>query len=163
RIPTCERGCGRTDCSASNNSPGRLRPARRLVCSRKRRMLPARPLRFCMVTTFYPPYHFGGDGMFVYRLAETLAARGHRVDVVHPVDAHRLHPPAEPEVAFSHHPNVTRYPLKSAWPLAAALAAHQLGRPAGYGRRLREILNGQTYDVIHYHNVSLMGGPGVLR
>ena len=20
-----------------------------------------RPLRFCMVTTFYPPFHFGGD------------------------------------------------------------------------------------------------------
>jgi glycosyltransferase involved in cell wall biosynthesis len=116
-----------------------------------------------MVTTFYPPYYFGGDSMFVYRLAETLAARGHRVDVVHSVDAYRLQHPAEPEVTFSHHPNVTRHPLKSAWALAAALAAHQLGWPAAYGRRLREILNGQTYDVIHYHNVSLMGGPGVLR
>ena len=31
-----------------------------------------RPLRFCMVTTFYPPYHFGGDAVFVHRLAEAL-------------------------------------------------------------------------------------------
>lgn len=116
-----------------------------------------------MVTTFYPPYHFGGDGMFVYRLAENLAAKGHRVDVVHSVDAYRLQHPADPEVAFTHHPNVTRYPLESKRRWAAALAAHQLGRPAWYGRRLRAILNGQSYDVIHYHNISLMGGPGVLR
>ena len=30
-----------------------------------------RPLRLCFMTTFYPPYHFGGDAMFVYRLAQT--------------------------------------------------------------------------------------------
>ena len=34
-----------------------------------------RPLRFCLVTTFYPPFHFGGDGVFVYRLAQALAER----------------------------------------------------------------------------------------
>jgi glycosyltransferase involved in cell wall biosynthesis len=101
--------------------------------------------------------------MFVYRLSEALAARGHRVDVVHSVDAYRLQHPTEPEVAFSHHPNVTRHPLRSAWPFAAALAAHQTGRPATYGRRLREVLEGRRYDVVHYHNISLVGGPGVLR
>jgi hypothetical protein len=26
-------------------------------------------MRFCMVTTFYPPYHFGGDAVFVQALA----------------------------------------------------------------------------------------------
>jgi glycosyltransferase involved in cell wall biosynthesis len=116
-----------------------------------------------MVTTFYPPYHFGGDGVFAYRLAEALAARGHRVDVVHSVDAYRLAHPAEPEVAFDHHRNVKRYPLESARPRASALAAHQLGTPAGYAPRLRELLDGPGYDVIHYHNISLVGGPGVLR
>ena len=29
---------------------------------------------FCMVTTFYPPYHFGGDAMYVYRLAQRARA-----------------------------------------------------------------------------------------
>lgn len=121
------------------------------------------PLRFCLVTTFYPPYHFGGDGVFVHRLAEALAERGHRVDVVHSVDAYHLQHPAEPEVAFTHHGNVRRFALESARPRLSALAAHQLGRPALYARHLREVLEGQPYDVIHYHNVSLMGGPGVLR
>ncbi len=27
-----------------------------------------RPLRFCMITTFYPPYNFGGDGILVHQL-----------------------------------------------------------------------------------------------
>lgn len=115
-----------------------------------------------MVTTFYPPYHFGGDAMYVYRLSEALASAGHRVDVVHSVDAYRLQHPADPEVLFAHHANVARHPLESARPALAALAAHQLGRPALYDEPLRRILEGDRYDVIHFHNVSLMGAPGVL-
>jgi glycosyltransferase involved in cell wall biosynthesis len=122
-----------------------------------------RPLRFCMVTTFYPPYHFGGDAVFVYRLSEALAARGHQIDVIHSADAYRLQHPAEPEIAFTHHPNVTVHPLRSKHPQFASLSAHQLGRPAAYARRIRRIMDAGNYDVIHYHNISLMGGPGVLR
>jgi len=116
-----------------------------------------------MVTTFYPPHHFGGDAMYVYRLTEALAERGHAVDVVHSVDAYRLQHPAEPEVAFAHHPNVTRHPLESRRPKLAALASHQLGGPALYRGRLRDVLERRRYDVIHYHNVSLLGAPGVLE
>jgi glycosyltransferase involved in cell wall biosynthesis len=116
-----------------------------------------------MVTTFYPPYHFGGDGVFVYRLTQALAERGHSVDVIHSIDAYRLQHPAEPEVAFSHHPNVTRHALRTKRPRLSTLASHQLGNPASYSRQLRELLDEGNYDVIHYHNISLMGGPGVLR
>jgi len=119
-------------------------------------------LSFCMVTTFYPPYHFGGDAMYVYRLSEALAARGHRVDVVHSVDAYHLQHPAPPEETFAHHANVRRHPLRTRRPMLSSLVAHQLGRPALYAGRLREILEARRYDVIHYHNVSLMGAPGVL-
>src|SRR5215813_644896 len=42
-----------------------------------------RPLRFCMITTFYPPYHYGGDALFVQQLSNELAARGHQVEVIH--------------------------------------------------------------------------------
>jgi glycosyltransferase involved in cell wall biosynthesis len=116
-----------------------------------------------MVTTFYPPYHFGGDGVFVYRLSEALAERGHSVDVIHSVDAYRLEHPAEPEVAFSHHANVNVHALRTKSPKLSALASHQFGSPAIYSPQLRELLDGGNYDVIHYHNISLMGGPGVLR
>jgi glycosyltransferase involved in cell wall biosynthesis len=119
-------------------------------------------LRFCFVTTFYPPYHFGGDGICVYRLAEALARRGHRVDVVHSRDAYHLAHPASPEIDFEHHPNVSVHGLHSARPGLTSLVSHQTGRPAGYGPRLRELLEDGEHDVIHYHNISLMGGPGVL-
>ncbi len=116
-----------------------------------------------MVTTFYPPFSFGGDGIFVYRLAQALAERGHRVDVVHSEDAYRLQHPDDPQIHFPEHANVRRYPLRSRWPMLNALSAHQLGAPAAYRAQLRAVLEGNRYDVIHYHNVSLMGGPGVLR
>jgi glycosyltransferase involved in cell wall biosynthesis len=116
-----------------------------------------------MVTTFYPPYHFGGDGVFVQQLAAALAGAGHAVDVIHSIDAYRLNQPAEPEVAFAEVPGVVRHPLRTARPFWSSLAAHQLGRPAAYGRELRRLLEAGRYDVIHFHNVSLLGGPGILE
>ena len=123
----------------------------------------ARRLRICLVTTFYPPFHFGGDGVFVQRLAAALAEAGHAVDVVHSIDAYRLHGPREPPVAFAEVPGVVRHPIESARPFWTSLAAHQLGNPAAYSRQLRALLDGDRYDVVHFHNVSLMGAPGVLK
>ena len=40
-------------------------------------------LSFCMVTTFYPPYHSGGEAMYIYCLSNELARRGHRDDPSH--------------------------------------------------------------------------------
>ena len=121
------------------------------------------PLRFCLVTTFYPPYHFGGDAIFVHRLAEALAARGHSVDVIHSEDAWRLKHQSEAPAEWPQHPLVRRHPLKTRYPFIAATASHQLGQPVAYGKRLRRLLDDGNYDVIHFHNISLMGGPGVLR
>jgi glycosyltransferase involved in cell wall biosynthesis len=119
-------------------------------------------LRFCLVTTFYPPYHFGGDAAFVHALARALAARGHAVDVVHSVDAYRL-AARETRPGYTETPGVRRLPLETAVPHLSALMAHQTGTPGPYRRRLREILEGGGYDVVHFHNVSLIGGPGVFH
>src|SRR5262249_51392312 len=42
-----------------------------------------RPLRFLHVSTFFPPYSFGGDAVYLWRLANALAEDGHLVDIVH--------------------------------------------------------------------------------
>jgi glycosyltransferase involved in cell wall biosynthesis len=121
----------------------------------------ARPLRFAMVTTFYPPFSFGGDGQYVRRLAHALARRGHHVDIIHDADAYRLlsggdDPPAPPEP-----PGVTVHALRSPAPALSCLATQQLGRPVVHRARIRRIL-ARGFDVIHFHNVSLVGGPGIL-
>jgi glycosyltransferase involved in cell wall biosynthesis len=114
-----------------------------------------------MVTTFYPPFSFGGDGMYVRRLCHALASRGHSVDVIHDIDAYRVgggqarEPLAEP-------PGIRVHGLRSRSSLLSTLATQQLGRPLVHGATIRRLL-GEGFDVIHFHNVSLVGGPGVLE
>lgn len=120
-----------------------------------------RPLNFLHLTTFYPPYHFGGDAMYIYRLCHALGELGHHHDVVHCVDSyHALHP-AQPEIAFAEHPNVTRHELRSPLKTLSPLLTQQTGRPLLKRRPLREVMNSKPYDVVHYHNISLLG-PTVL-
>ncbi len=118
-------------------------------------------MRFALVTTFYPPANFGGDGVFVRQLARALAARGHAVEVIHCLDAYRALSRHAPEASFAGDPGVTVHRLESRLGPLSPLATQQSGRPWLKRRRLREIL-GRGFDVIHFHNVSLVGGPGVL-
>jgi glycosyltransferase involved in cell wall biosynthesis len=116
--------------------------------------------RFCMITTFYPPYSFGGDGIFVHRLANELAHRGHHVEVIHCRDAYRLLARREPSAPYADHPNVTVHGLESSWGMLSPLATHQTGFPLFKAARIQEILR-SGFDVIHYHNISLLG-PKIL-
>jgi glycosyltransferase involved in cell wall biosynthesis len=114
-----------------------------------------------MITTFYPPYHFGGDGVFVQRLSGELARRGHAVEVIHCLDSYRLLAGARPVPEAVPHPGVTVHGLHSPYGPLAPLLTHQTGRPLLHAARIREIL-ARRFDVINYHNVSLVGGPGIL-
>jgi glycosyltransferase involved in cell wall biosynthesis len=121
-----------------------------------------RPLRFCMITTFYPPYNFGGDGIFVQQLSNELARRGHQVEVIHCIDTYRLLAGREPAGRYENHPNVTVHGLESRFGPLSPLATQQTGHPALKSGRIRQILD-RGFDVIHYHNPSLVGGPKVLE
>jgi glycosyltransferase involved in cell wall biosynthesis len=120
-----------------------------------------RPLRFCMITTFYPPYHYGGDAVFVQRLSNELAQRGHHVEVIHCVDSFRLSGAGQPRDAGEQHPDVVVHSLKSRWGVLAPLSTFATGIPLLQRKAIRRIL-AAGFDVIHYHNVSLVGGAGVL-
>lgn len=121
-----------------------------------------RPLRFCMITTFYPPYNFGGDGIFVHQLSNELARRGHHVDVVHCIDAYLLLARKEPSETYQNHPNVTVHGLKSPFGFLSPLATQQTGLPLFKSSQIRQVMK-KGFDVIHYHNISLVGGPKILE
>lgn len=117
-------------------------------------------MRFCHVTTFYPPFNFGGDGILVQQICEGLVARGHAVDVVHCEDAYRLKGAAVTQERPDS-PGIRRHVLRSGWGMLSPLVTQQTGRPGLKRRRLQQILSAH-YDVVHFHNISLVGGPGVL-
>lgn len=119
--------------------------------------------RFCFVTTFYPPFNFGGDGIGVQRLARGLARRGHAVTVVHDADAYDVLAPGPPPAAAPPDPyGVKVVTLRSRLPLLSTLLTQQTGYPVVNRSRLRRLVDEGEFDVILFNNVSLIGGPGVL-
>lgn len=119
-------------------------------------------LRFAMVTTFYPPNHFGGDATFIRRLAHALVRRGHSVDVIHDVDAFELLYDGPEPAPLDEPEGLTTHPLRSRFGKLSCFLTQQTGRPVVHGARIRKILDEGDFDVIHYHNISLVGGPAVL-
>ncbi len=119
-------------------------------------------MRFCMITTFYPPHHFGGDAIFVYRLSHLLADRGHEIEVFHSEDAFRALGGVEAGRGYPEHPRVRRTALRSRLGVADLLAVQQLGRPAAHTRALSSLFEPGRFDVVHFHNASLMGAPALL-
>jgi glycosyltransferase involved in cell wall biosynthesis len=121
----------------------------------------SRPLNFLHLTTFYPPYSFGGDAMYIYRLVHALGDLGHQSDVIHCVDSYRLLHPAEPEIKFDEHPNVTIHGLRAGYGWLSPLVTHQSGTPYLNRKRIQAVFNKKKFDVIQYHNISLLG-PKIL-
>lgn len=118
-------------------------------------------LRFCMVTTFYPPHSFGGDGVAVQALARALVRRGHHVTVICDEDAYRALAPSPVEAA-PEDDGVTVHRLRSRVGPLSILMTQQSGRPVVHGARIRRLIAEGDFDVVHFHNVSLVGGPGIL-
>jgi glycosyltransferase involved in cell wall biosynthesis len=114
-----------------------------------------------MVTTFYPPHNFGGDGIYVQRLSNELARRGHDVTVVYSPDAYGALG-GQTSSAPDGGANPTVRPLRERLGRLPVLVTYLTGRPGFRARELREVFR-NDFDVVHFHNVSLVGGPGVLR
>jgi len=119
-------------------------------------------LRFAFLTTFYPPHNFGGDGVGIQRLARGLAALGHQVTVIYDAEAYTFLAGREPAPADEVE-GVEVIPLRSGFGAASLLLTQQLGRPVMNGRAIGRLLDDGGFDVINYHNVSLIGGPGLFR
>ncbi len=118
-------------------------------------------MRFLMATTFYPPHHFGGDAIYVRQLTEALRARGHSVDVVYCRDSYRISGGRNEYVGGDHSESGDIIQLESRFGSLSPLLTQITGRPFLKLPKLKEIF-GRPYDVVNFHNLSLIGGPGIL-
>ncbi len=119
-------------------------------------------LKFCFLSTFFPPQHFGGDAVFLANLANALVADGHHVEVVHCADSFEVLRGNVAPSPFPVDPRVTVHTLRSPLGALSPLLTYATGRPLLKSDRLRQIL-AQDFDVVHWHNLSLVGGPGALK
>jgi len=111
--------------------------------------------RIVMASTFYPPYHLGGDAVHVRYLAEELVRRGHEVHVVHSLDAFALKVRGkEPKVVRS---DVHTHPVNTSLGATSARMTYVLGTNRAAERELDRVVREVRPDWIHHHNISLLG------
>ena len=118
-------------------------------------------MRILHVTTFYPPSSFGGDGVFVQNLARHQAADGHQVDVVHCRDSFRLLGGSHDAPAIDSAVRV--HTIQSSLGALSPLYTYVTGSPGSKSGFIQRILDKRQPDLIHFHNISLIGGPALLR
>jgi glycosyltransferase involved in cell wall biosynthesis len=119
-------------------------------------------MKFCMLTTFFGSHSFGGDAAFVDRLARSLARHGHEVHVIHCRDAFEIVRGDQTPRHYEPPPGVVIHPLESRFGMLSPLATHQTGQPYFKLGAIRSLLATIRPDVVHFHNLSLIGGPGLL-
>ena len=117
-------------------------------------------MRFCMVSTFYPPHHFGGDATYIRALSRALVDRGHAVEVIYCQDAYNVRGQSRPAVN-SADDGVIIHRLASRFGILSPLFTQQTGHPGLKHAALKKILS-RDFDVVNFHNISLVGGPSIL-
>lgn len=112
-------------------------------------------LKFLFTSSFYPPYHLGGDAKHVQYLAEELVRKGHEVHVLHSIDAYRMKRRSQlPKRTISEgvitHPVITRLSL-------TPYEAYMLGNSRTIGKQFQTLVKQLKPDVVHHHNIALLG------
>jgi glycosyltransferase involved in cell wall biosynthesis len=119
-------------------------------------------MKVCMITTFFGAHSFGGDAAYVERLSSALCRRGHEVHVYYCVDAWKAVRGQHPPRAYTAPAGLHIHPLESPFGILSPLATQMTGFPFFKTGALKEALDAPSTDVVHFHNISLVGGPGVL-
>lgn len=120
-------------------------------------------MKICMLTTFFGKHRFGGDAVYVDRLSRGLIRAGHEVHIIHSVDAFQTVKGAESQKSFRPADGMHVHPIKTKIPTLSTLWNHQTGSMGIKGTRIRSILAQHEFDVLHFHNISLLGGPKLLE
>ena len=119
-------------------------------------------MRFCMITTFFGAHRFGGAAVIVDRLSRALLRRGHQVEVIYDVDAYELARTGEAPYAYAPPDGLRLHPIRSWAGALSPLWTHQTSRMGPTQREIQRIIDSGAFDVIHFHNISLIGGAEIL-
>ena len=113
-----------------------------------------------MLTTFYPPFTFGGDqdrGRAAGRGARPGRTCHRRPRRGRLPGAERTGGPRQSRARRRHRRAPTERPRR-----LSPFLAQQTGRPVLQRRGIEAVLR-RGFDVVNFHNVSLLGGPGLLN
>lgn len=116
-----------------------------------------KPLKCLMLTTFYPPYHLGGDALHVYNLSNELAKLRHEVHVIHSIDAYYLSRRIPHSGNYLNHEKVFLHPLESRLGVIAPLISEFVGLSHPLSRQALKVVEEIKPDVIHHHNITAFG------
>jgi glycosyltransferase involved in cell wall biosynthesis len=109
-----------------------------------------------MTSTFYPPFHIGGDAVHVKYLAEDLVTKGHEVHVVYSVDAYRLKRGGD--LPRGNETGVHVHPVESGLGRISPALTYFTGSNKKAERLLENLIRNEKPDFVHHHNISLLGG-----
>lgn len=122
-------------------------------------------MKFCMVTSFFGNHSFGGDSVYIERLCQAILRQGYEVHVAYFPGAHRSVSRGTSLRCYESPEGIVLHPLSTPGLKGAANAAwaQMTGKPGPLFRSLEKIFRLNCFDVIHLHNISLMGAETVLR
>ena len=111
-----------------------------------------------MTSSFFPPYHVGGDATHVSYLSEELAKRGHEVHVIHSLDAYRIKRGKQlPSRELPNQRNLFIHTIESPLRTLDPLMIYALGNSFWVSRKFSQIVKEVNPEVVHHHNLSLLG------
>ncbi|CAG0964036.1 Glycogen synthase [Methanosarcinales archaeon] len=112
-----------------------------------------------MTSSYYPPYHIGGDAVHVKYLSEELVKLGHEVHVMFSLDGYRY---KKPEFRGSlketeENNGVILHPLQSPLGKADLYLTYLLGKSSYVKKTFDNLLREIKPDIVHHHNIFFLG------
>lgn len=109
-------------------------------------------LRFLMVTTHFPPYHLGGDAVFVDYLTSELVRRGHEAHVFFNPAAYKMLRGQSVKTSSRTDDRPQEHPYSSPSGRIDPFIALSLGLWGRPKKKLAELVRTVKPDVVHWHN-----------
>jgi glycosyltransferase involved in cell wall biosynthesis len=118
-------------------------------------------LKFLLSSTHFPPYHLGGDAIFVQYLSEELAKRGHDVHVFYnPAWYQFLRKGDIKKDSGQGLQGVTRHPMTKSGRRYEPALALSFGWSGRAETELSDLVSRLKPDVVHWHNTrGFIGRP----